>query len=100
MNNTGAHPIGNQVMVRRVEPERMARGLHLPDGKESWPAIGTVLEVGQRVKTEEIVAGVRVLFKSRPASALLPDVREGGRSEWERVVMLREEDILCILDDL
>jgi co-chaperonin GroES (HSP10) len=100
VNNTGVRPIGDQVMVRRVHAETMTTFLHLPDGAERWPTVGTVLDVGARVKTSEIVVGVRVLFKSRPASALIPDDREpGAQKEWERVIMLREDDILCILED-
>ncbi len=99
MNDTGAHPIGDQVLLRRVEPERMLHGLHLPDGAEQWPAEGVVLEVGQKVKTKEIVAGARVLFKSRPASALIRDDWEADcPPAWKRVVVLKEDDILCIIE--
>lgn len=99
-NDTGAHPIGEQVLVRRLAPEHeSAGGIHLPNGSERWPDEGTVLEVGTRVKATELIAGVRVLFKSRANSALIPDTRmPGGKKEWERVVMLREDDVLCILE--
>lgn len=100
MNDTGIRPIADQVMVRRVPAEHMSHGLHLPDGSERWPNMGTVLAIGSRVKTPEIVPGTRVLFKSRPASALVRDEREPDfRPEWLRVIVLKEEDILCILEE-
>lgn len=75
-------------------------GIHLPDGAELWPTIGTVLAVGSRVEEKALHEGVRVFFKSRPASALIPDDRLPGQrdhKEWERVVVLREEDIYGII---
>lgn len=101
MNNTRVHPIADQVLVRRDEATRMTQYLHLPDGSEQWSPYGTVLEVGPRVTAPEVQAGIRVLFKPKPASALIRDTREPGQpKEWERVVMLREDDILGIIEDV
>lgn len=98
-NNTGVHPIADQVLVRRDPSQKQTPGgLWVPDGSESWPTFGLVLEVGPRVKEPSIVAGCRVLFKSRPGSALTPDEREGGKDVWERVVMLKEENILALVE--
>ncbi len=103
MNETGVRPIQDRVMVRRDKPKNQTKsGLHLPDGAEDWPTTGTVLAVGPRVKEPLIHVGVRVFFQSRPASALIRDDREPGErdhKEWERVVMLREEDVLGIVTE-
>lgn len=101
MNNTGVRPIGDQVLVRRVPADRRKGLIHLPDGAELWRNEGTVLAMGRRVKAKEIKPGVRVLFKSRPSSALIRDSREPDQPrEWEGVIVLREDDILCILEAL
>lgn len=98
MNDTGVRPIRDQVLLRRVAPTLMSGGIHLVE--EEWPNIGTVLAVGPGVKAPELVAGVRVMFHSRPARALIPDTREPNqRKEWVRVVMLAEEDIMAIVED-
>lgn len=99
VNNTGVKPIGDQVLVRRVPADRNAGLIQLPDGAELWRNEGTVLAVGRRVKAKEIRPDVQILFKSRPSSALIRDSREPDqRREWEGVIVLREEDILCILE--
>ncbi len=99
-NDTGVRPIQDRVSVRRVPPVSQSTLLHVPQGSEHWPEIGVVLAVGPRVDDPEIVPGIRVLFKSRPSSALLPDNREPGQhAEWERVTRLRQEDILGIVEE-
>jgi co-chaperonin GroES (HSP10) len=103
MNNTGVRPIQDRVMVRRdPSMDRTKSGLHVPDGLEDWPTVGTVLAVGPHVEDPELAPGLRVFFQSRPASGLIRDDREPGereKTEWERVILLREEDILGIVED-
>lgn len=101
INDTGITAIGYDVIVRRIEGRTKSDTglLYLPDNTGHWDPIGQVLSVGPRVESEEIVEGAWVLFKTRPSSALVPDTREGGREEWKRVVRLREEDILGIVDE-
>lgn len=89
-------PIGDCILVRRVEPQREKGGLHLVE--EVWRNEGEVLALGSRVKDPEIVVGSHVLFKPRAASALVPDARERSNPEWLRLIVLREEDLLMIIE--
>jgi chaperonin GroES len=101
-------PIKDRVIIRQdPKKERLASGLYLPDtaSRELQEDFGTVLAVGpgavgpggQRIPME-VAVGDRVLFKRRPSSALIPDEREGGPAEWKDVLVLREEDIIAVID--
>lgn len=99
LNDTGIRPIQDRVSVKRVPKKQPSQFLYAPEGSEDWPPIGLVLAVGPRVKDPEIRPGIKVLFKTRPSSAIFPDDREGCPEKWERVVQLREEDILGIVEE-
>ncbi len=71
--------------------------IHLPDGSETWPPMGDIVAVGPKVKSRDLVPGAKVIFKSRPATALIPDTRFGGPKTWERVVKVHEDDVLCVI---
>ncbi len=99
-NDTGVTPVQDRISVRRDLPKKVIGLIHVPDGSEEWPQTGVILAVGPRVKDPELVPGLRVLFKPRPASALIWDKREGNnRPEWDRVTQLREEDILGVVEE-
>lgn len=90
-NNTGITPIKDQVLVRRDQAvTQSAGGIHFPGGSELWESKGTVLAVGPLV--QELVPGTRIYFKGGAGRALIPDDREGGREEWERVIVLNSGD--------
>lgn len=90
-------PIKNQVLVLRDPSEDRIGSIYVPQGSERWPSLGTVRAVGGDVV--DVAPGQRVLFQSKPASALIPDPREGGYPEWKGLVMLRDDDIIGIVEE-
>jgi len=99
-------PIKDQVLVKQdPSQERVGREglLWAPQGQEYWPSTGTVVDVGpgkhNQPMDEGLAPGTRVLFKRRPMSALIPDTRLGGPEEFKGLLMLREEDILGIIEE-
>lgn len=101
-------PIHDQVLVRQDRPsERVGRAglIYAPQGEEHWPPFATVVAVGpgatdrfgERVPPG-VAAGDRVLFKRRADTSLSPDSREGSTPGWEDLLMLRESDILGVVE--
>lgn len=99
LNNTGVHPVGEYVLIRRDRPVFWSGHLHLPDNPAAWPWTGRVLEVGDRVNDPDVAPGARVLFEPKGSSALVPDTREGGPQEWERVIRLPLGNVLAVIDE-
>lgn len=100
LSNIGVRPIRDQVVVRQdPKQERLKSGLYLPDiaSRELQEDIGTVLGVGPDALSVQV--GDRVIFRRRSGSALMPDPREGGPSEWKDVLILRDEDLVAVLED-
>lgn len=104
-------PIKDQVLVKQ-DPAKELVGreglIFAPQGSETWPVTATVIAVGPGRITEGgarvaldpgLVPGARVIFKRKPSSALVPDLREGDPNEWRDLIMLREEDILGIIEE-
>jgi len=91
-------PLGDRVVVEREESEETtAGGILLPDTAKDKPSRGTVKSVGNgrllddgtRSKLQ-VKAGDRVLFTSyAPETVTLGD---------EELLLMREEDILAILE--
>lgn len=100
LSSHGLRPIRDQVIVRQDPPaDRLKNGLYVPDSarRELYEDLGTVEGVGSNVL--DVRVGDRVLFKRRPDSALIPDIREGGRDEWINLLVLREADIIGVIED-
>lgn len=100
-------PIKDQVIVRQDAPrEKLDSGLYLPQGhRDLYEDFGTVLAVGPGRFTEgghripmDVKVGDRVLFKRRPATALNRDSRETNPKEWENILVLKEDDILGVVE--
>lgn len=100
-------PIKDQVLVL-ADPakDRTSSGLYYPQGSEDWPSLGTVMAVGPGRIIEGgerepmgVEVGDRVLFKRQPASALVPDSREGDPRGWHGLVMLDEKSIIGVVFD-
>lgn len=86
-------------MIRRDNRVQTSPGgIILADTPDSWPWTGEVLEVGSRVEDPDVTPGTRVLFEPKGGSALIPDTREGGPREWERVVQVPLGNILGVVD--
>ncbi len=97
----GAHkiqPLGDRVVVEReAAEERTAGGIVLPDSAKDKPSRGTVLAVGDGRLLDDgsraplqVKVGDKVLFTS-----YAPDV---VKISEEELLLMREEDILAILE--
>jgi chaperonin GroES len=92
-------PLGERVVVRREESEeRTAGGIVLPDTAKEKPTRGIIeavgngklLDDGSRGKLQ-VKVGERVLFTSWAG--------ETFKVGDEELLLMREEDILAVLDD-
>ncbi|MBM3262689.1 MAG: co-chaperone GroES [candidate division Zixibacteria bacterium] len=93
----GVQPLGDRVMVRRVEEEEIQRGgIIIPDTAKEKPQQGEVVAVGtgrlndkgERVALD-VKVGDRVLFGKYSGTEV--------KLDGEEYLMMREEDILGIL---
>ncbi len=92
-------PIGDRVVVRPKTAEEMTKsGIILPDTAKERPQEGEVMAVGPgrvlddgRVVPLEVKVGDRVLFSKYGGT----EIKLGN----EEYIILREDDILAILQD-
>ena len=92
-------PLGDRVVVRREESEqRTAGGIVLPDSAKEKPSRGVIESVGNGKLLDDgtrgklqVRAGDRVLFSAWAG--------ETFKVAEEELLLMREEDILAILDD-
>ncbi len=90
-------PLGDKVVVRRLEPEETtAGGIILPGSAQEKPQEGRVLSVGDgpllpsgERSPQQVREGDRVVFRSYAGM----EVKVDG----EKLLILREEDILAVL---
>jgi chaperonin GroES len=90
-------PLGNHVVVKRLEAEEVtAGGILLPDAARERPKQGRVLSVGDgrrmkdgRRSPPEVQEGDRVLFSSYAGT----EVEVNG----EQLLIMGEEEILAVL---
>lgn len=91
-------PLGDKVVVKRLEAEeRTAGGIVLPDAAREQPRQGRVLSVGDgRLQKDgtrvacQVHEGDRVIFSSWAGTEI--------KVANEDVLIMREEDILAIVD--
>ncbi len=90
-------PLGDRVLVQRVEAEeKTAGGILLPDSAKEKPKEGKIISLGEGKQldsgersTFSVKKGNRVLFSSYAGT----EVKYGG----EEYLIMREEDILAII---
>ncbi len=91
-------PLGDKVVVKRLEPEeKTPGGILLPDSSRDKPAQGRVLSVGdgrmlpngERVP-HQVSEGDRVVFSRYAGTEVIVDNEE--------VLIMGEEDILAVMD--
>ena len=95
---TKVKPLGENVLVRRVEAEeRTAGGILLPDAAKEKPKEGIVVAVGDGKLLEDgkrasfsVAAGNRVIFSSYAGSEVKIDA--------EDYLLISENDILAIVE--
>jgi chaperonin GroES len=92
-------PLGDRVVVRRESSEaKTAGGIVLPDSAKEKPSRGTVVSVGNGKMLDDgsrgqlqVKASDRVLFTAWAGEAF--------KVNDEEFLLMREEDILAILED-
>jgi len=95
---TKFRPLHDRILIKRIEEEEVRRGgIIVPDTAKEKPQEGKVIAVGHGKVTEEgkkipldVKAGDRVLFGKYSGSEV--------KIDDEEYLILREEDVLGILD--
>lgn len=87
--------LGNKVLVRQDPAEDRVGSLYVPQGKENFPTMATVVYVGVGVK-ENIKVGDRVIFKRKPESCIDMDAKKDDPNFG--LLVLPEENILAVID--
>ncbi len=98
MAGVGLRPLGDKVLIKRVEAEdTTAGGIFLPDSAKEKPKRGKVLSIGDgRLldtgdrKELQVKKGDEVLFTSYAGT----EVKVDG----EEMIIMDESDILAVLD--
>ena len=91
-------PLHDRVLIKRVEEEQKTKGgIIIPDTAKEKPAEGKVIAVGNgrvledgKVRPLDVKAGDRVLFGKYSGTEVKVDGDEH--------LILREDDILCVLE--
>jgi chaperonin GroES len=92
-------PLGDRLVVKPLESEEVtASGIVLPETAKEKPQKGEVLAVGPGARDEEgkrikmdVAAGDKVLFAKYAGTEF--------KLDGEKVLILRESDVLAILDE-
>jgi chaperonin GroES len=92
-------PLGDRVLVKRLEEEEKTKGgIIIPDTAKEKPQQGKVVAVGNGRTTEDgkvipmnVKVGEKVLFQKYSGSDI--------KIEGEEYLILREEEILGIIED-
>ena len=92
------HPIGDKVLVRRVEAEaKSAGGILLPDTAKEKPKEGMIIAVGEggtleggKKKPFQVKKGDRILFSSYAGTEIT--------IEGEEYLVMSEDDIFAVVE--
>jgi chaperonin GroES len=92
-------PLNDRVLVKRIEEIQMTKGgIYIPDTAKEKPIEGKVVAVGSGKVSDSgervaltVKAGDRVLFGKYAGTEI--------KVEGEEHLMMREDDILAILED-
>ncbi len=98
MAKTRIRPLGDRILVKRVEAEEKTKGgIVLPDSAKEKPKEGIVVAVGQGKLLEsgqrskmQVKADDRVLFTSYAGT----EVKTGG----EEFLIMGEDDVLAVIE--
>ncbi len=92
-------PLGDRVLVRRVEEEQKTKGgIIIPDTVKEKPQEGSVISVGPgarddsgKVQPMDLKAGDRILFGKWSGSEI--------KLDGEDLIIMKESDVLGVLDN-
>ncbi len=98
MTKAKIRPLGQNVLVRRLEAEEKTKGgIVLPDTAKEKPKEGEVIAVGEgevqkdgKHKAFQVKSGDRVLFSS--------DAVTDGTLEGDELLIISEDDILGVVE--
>jgi len=98
-SGTTLQPLGDRVVLQREESEETtAGGILLPDSAKDKPARGKIVSVGNGRLLEDgsrgelqVKVGDRVIFSSYAG--------EGFTVDDEELLLMREDDILAVIED-
>jgi chaperonin GroES len=93
-------PLGDRIVVRREEAETTsAGGIVLPDSAKNKPQKGTVLAVGPGKMLKD---GTRRHLQVKKGDKILFTTWAGdefkGRTTGDNILLMREEDVLAVID--
>jgi chaperonin GroES len=98
MSNMAFRPLGDRVLVRRVEEEEKTRGgIIIPDTAKEKPQEGEVIAVGPGARDEtgkiqplDVKTGDRILFGKWSGTEV--------KLDGEDLLIMKESDILGVLE--
>ena len=91
-------PLGDRVLVRRVEEEQKTRGgIIIPDTAKEKPQEGEVIAVGPGGRDED---GERIEMDVKPGDRILFGQWSGSevRIDGEDLLIMKESDILGVVE--
>jgi chaperonin GroES len=90
-------PLGNRILVQRLEAKTTKGGILLPESAKEKPKQGTVLAVGPgkadekgRIHPVGVKAGDQILFSSYAGTEY--------KSEGQEFLILSEDDVLAVMN--
>ena len=95
---TAIRPLGEKVLVKRLEAEERTRGgIVLPDAAREKPQKGTILAVGDGKLLDD---GTRADFQVKVGDTVLFASFAGTevKVDGEEMILMDESDILAIID--
>ena len=98
MAKTSFRPLHDRVLVKRIDAEAKTKGgIIIPDTAKEKPAEGKVVAVGTgrvledgKIRPLDVKKGDRVLFGKYSGT----EVKVDG----DELIIMREDDILCIIE--
>jgi co-chaperonin GroES (HSP10) len=92
-------PLGERILARqKAYTDQLPSGLYIPQGhRAGYEDRAEIIAIGPKV-TADIKVGDIVIFERKPSRALNPDIREGDPENWKDLLMLKEDDILAVVE--
>lgn len=95
---TAIRPLGDRVLVRRVEAEeKTAGGILLPESAKEKPKEGKIVSLGEGRTLDN---GEKSTFSVKKNDRIIFSSYAGTEVKYDGVdyLIMREDDILCVID--